>query len=84
LKYIDFEVELGVVVVNLEVVGLAPGLPDGIFSNQTSQFGQILVCLAKKDVSKFYSHLIYFTAIPYILGPFVIFCGHFGIFFPFW
>jgi hypothetical protein len=37
-----------------------------------------------KDVGKFYVHLVYFTAILYILGPFVIFCGHFGIFFPFW
>jgi hypothetical protein len=36
-----------------------------------------------KDVGTFYVHLVYFTAILYILGPFVIFRGHFGIFFRF-
>jgi hypothetical protein len=33
-----------------------------------------------KDVNKFYDHLVYFTAISYILWPFGKFCGHFGIF----
>jgi hypothetical protein len=28
--------------------------------------------------------LEYFTAILYILQPFGLVCGHFGIFFPFW
>jgi hypothetical protein len=32
------------------------GLPDGIFSDQKSNFGKILVCLAMKNVGKFYSH----------------------------
>jgi hypothetical protein len=31
-----------------------------------------------KDVGKFYGHLVYFTAISYILWPFGIFYGHFG------
>jgi hypothetical protein len=38
------------------------GLPDGIFSNQKSQFGSILKSLTMKDVDLFYGHLIYFTA----------------------
>jgi hypothetical protein len=55
------------------------GLPDGIFSNQKSQFGLILECLTMKDVGNFYGHSVYFTAISYILLPFSIFNGHFGI-----
>jgi hypothetical protein len=58
------------------------GLPDGIFSNQKSQFGQFLDCLAMKDVGKLYVYLVYFTAISYILWPFSIFCGHFWYIFP--
>jgi hypothetical protein len=38
-------------------------LPDGIFSDQKSQFGQILDGLAMKDVGIFYGYLVYFTAI---------------------
>jgi hypothetical protein len=34
-----------------------------------------------KDVGKFYEHLVYITAISYILWPFGIFCGNFGTFF---
>jgi hypothetical protein len=37
-----------------------------------------------KDVKKFYGHSVYVTAISYILWPFGMFCGNFGIFFPFW
>jgi hypothetical protein len=45
-----------------------------------------------KNVGKFDGHLVYFTAIWFILLPFCIFyghlpsvyCGHFGIFLPFW
>jgi hypothetical protein len=36
-----------------------------------------------KYVGKFYVHLVYLTVILYILWPFGIFCGHFGIFFRF-
>jgi hypothetical protein len=44
-----------------------PVLPDGMFSKQKGQFGSILECLAMKDVGKFNGHLVYFTAIWYIL-----------------
>jgi hypothetical protein len=32
-----------------------------------------------KDADKFYGRLVYFTAISYMLWPFGIFYGHFGI-----
>jgi hypothetical protein len=47
------------------------------FQTKTPNFGLILEGLAMEDVSIFYGHLAYFTAIWYILWPF-------GIFFPFW
>jgi hypothetical protein len=43
------------------------GLPEGKYSNQKSQFGQILESLAMKDVGPFSGHFVYFTAISYIL-----------------
>jgi hypothetical protein len=59
-------------------------LPDGIFSDQKSQFGQILEGLALEDVGICYDHLVLFyvclvysVAIWSSLWPF-------GIFFPFW
>jgi hypothetical protein len=51
-------------------------LPDGIFSSLKSQFGKILEGRALEDVGTFYGHLLYFTAITYILWPFGIFCGY--------
>jgi hypothetical protein len=33
---------------------LAPELPDGLFSNKKSQFGQILLGLAMEDIEIFY------------------------------
>jgi hypothetical protein len=58
-------------------------LPDGILSNQKSQFGKILEGLAIEDVgifmailSLFYGQMVHAMAIWYILLPF-------GIFFPF-
>jgi hypothetical protein len=36
-----------------------------------------------KEIGKFYGDLVYFTAILYILWPFGMFCGHFGVFFSF-
>jgi hypothetical protein len=56
-------------------------LPDGIFSNQKFKFGYILEGLALKDVG---SHLVYFTALRYILCPFGIFNGYLVYFPPFW
>jgi hypothetical protein len=41
----------------------ASDLPDGISSNQKSQFGKILEGLAMEDICIFYGHLFYFTAI---------------------
>jgi hypothetical protein len=60
------------------------GLPDGLFSNQESQFGKILEDLARENLGIFYDHLIYvfyghwkyFMAIWYI-------CGHLVYFSPF-
>jgi hypothetical protein len=52
------------------------GLPDGLFSNQKSEFGYILVGLGMEKVGIFYDYLEYFTAIWYILWPFGIVCGH--------
>jgi hypothetical protein len=39
------------------------GLPDGSFSNQKSQFGNILEGLRLKNVHLFYGHLEYFIEI---------------------
>jgi hypothetical protein len=46
---------------------LTSGLPDCIFSNQKSQFWEILEGLAIGGVVILYDHLVYFTAIWYIL-----------------
>jgi hypothetical protein len=46
------------------------------FQTKNPNFGQIWECLAMKDVGKFCSHLVHFSAISYILCPFGIFCGH--------
>jgi hypothetical protein len=43
-------------------IGLQPELPDGLFSNQKLQFGQILDGLAMEDVGTFFGHLVYFMA----------------------
>jgi hypothetical protein len=40
-----------------------PGLPDGLFSNQKSKFGLILVGLRLENVDIFNGHLKYFTDI---------------------
>jgi hypothetical protein len=47
-----------------------PGLPDGLFSNQKSKFGEIFGDLAMEDVGIFYGHLVRFTAFCYILWSF--------------
>jgi hypothetical protein len=47
----------------LDLLFFPPGLPDGIFSYQKSQFGLILEAL----VGIFYSHMVYFTAIWYFV-----------------
>jgi hypothetical protein len=47
------------------------GLPDGIFSNQKSQFGCIFQGLGMENVGTY----MYFMVIWYILLPFGTFCG---------
>jgi hypothetical protein len=60
------------------------GLPDGLFSNQKSQFGKILDGLAMENLVIFCDHLVYFTAIGNILWLFGIFGGTLVYFSPFW
>jgi hypothetical protein len=60
------------------------GLPDGLFSNQKSKFGQILEGLALKDVGIFYGYLVHFTVFCYILWTFGIARGNLVYFFAFW
>jgi hypothetical protein len=48
---------------------LIAGLPDGIFSNKKSQFGQIFEGLVMDVVGIFYVYFVYFTAIWYISWP---------------
>jgi hypothetical protein len=54
------------------------GLPDGIFSNQKIQFGQLLEGLGMENVATINNHLEYNMAIWHILRPFgnleVIWC----------
>jgi hypothetical protein len=52
------------------------GLPDGLFSNQKSQFGQILEGIELKAAGILYGHLVNFPSIWYILRHFGIFCGN--------
>jgi hypothetical protein len=65
--------------------GIFPaGMPDGLFSNQKSNLGEILEGLAMENVGIFYVYFVYFTAIGNILWSFGIFCGHLVYFPPFW
>jgi hypothetical protein len=59
------------------------GLPDGLFSKQKSQFGEILGghCLGRcwyilRPFGLFYGYLVYFAAIWYILWQLGILYGH--------
>jgi hypothetical protein len=45
-------------------------LPDGLLSNQKSQFGYILEGLEMEIAGIFYGHLEYFTVIWYVLWVF--------------
>jgi hypothetical protein len=60
------------------------GLPDGIFSNPKSQFGEILEGLELENVDTFYGHLKYNIANSYILWHFFKFCGNIVYFSHFW
>jgi hypothetical protein len=59
-------------------------LPDGLFSNQKSKFGQILKVLVMEEVGIFYGPLVNFNLFCYILWTFGIVCGNLVYFFPFW
>jgi hypothetical protein len=59
-------------------------LPDGVFSNQKSQFWENLDGLGMENVVIFNGHLEYFTAFWFNLWPFGIVCGHFVYYSPFW
>jgi hypothetical protein len=58
-------------------------LPDGIFSNQKSQFGYILEGLEIENGFIFYDHLKNVIAIWYNLWQFGVVSGHLVCFFPF-
>jgi hypothetical protein len=58
-------------------------LPDGLFSNQKSQFGSILEGPGMENVDIFYDPCEYFTDIWYNLSPFGKVCGHLVYFFQF-
>jgi hypothetical protein len=51
---------------SLEIDFSNAGLPDGLFSNQKSQFGEILEDLRMESAGIFFGHLEYFTVIWYI------------------
>jgi hypothetical protein len=59
-----------------KIRGSHPRLPDGLFSNQKSEFGKILEGLAMENLGMFYDHLVCFMAIGNILWPLGIFCGN--------
>jgi hypothetical protein len=63
---------------------LLAGLPDGLFSNQKSQFGYILGGFGMENVDIFYDFWEHFTAILSNLWHFGIVCSHLVYFFPFW
>jgi hypothetical protein len=48
-------------------------LPDGLFSNPKSKFGQILGGLAMEDDGKYYGHLVHFTVFATFYGHLVWF-----------
>jgi hypothetical protein len=52
-------------------------LPDGIFQSKKPDLGKFLGSFTNGYVGIAYGHVVYFTAIVYILWPF-------GNFFPFW
>jgi hypothetical protein len=53
-----------------------PGLPDGLFPNQTPQFWYNLEGLWPDNFDIFHDHSVFFVAIYFILWPFGICCAH--------
>jgi hypothetical protein len=70
----------GVVVVNSEVVGLAPGLSNGIFAYQKICFEGPRI----ENFGIFDFNLVFLQAVWCILRPFGIICSHLKYIFPFW
>jgi hypothetical protein len=60
------------------------GLPDGILSSQKFQIWVSFGGLPMECAGIFYVHLVYFSAIGYILWVFGIFSGNLENYFPFW
>jgi hypothetical protein len=60
------------------------GLPDGLFSNQKSQFGNTFQGIRLENVEIFYGRLEHFMNIRDILPTFGIFCVHLVHFFQLW
>jgi metabotropic glutamate receptor 6/7/8 len=50
------------VAVSLKISRCRPGLPDGILSNQKSQFGKIWEGLGMEKVGIFHGHMVYIIA----------------------
>jgi hypothetical protein len=59
------------------------GLPDGMFSNQKSQFWYIWGGLGMENYGIFQLHSVYFAVICYRLWPFSKFCDRLEYFFRF-
>jgi hypothetical protein len=59
-------------------------LPDGLFSNQKSQFWGTFLGLKLKNVDTVHGHLEFFKDIRDILWPLGKFCGHLVHFILFW
>jgi hypothetical protein len=56
---------------DLSLLNYPTRLPDGLFSNQKSQFGKILEGFGMERIAILFGHLKYITALWYILWPFV-------------
>jgi hypothetical protein len=63
---------------------LKPGLPDGIFFNQKSQFRSLLEGLSMEDDGVFYGHLVHFQTVWSIFRPFGPFSDHLVYFMAIW
>jgi hypothetical protein len=72
----NWEVPSLILIENGRILNRWPGLPDGLFSNQRSQFGKNFQGLGLENFDIFYGHLEYFMDIWDILWPFVTFCVH--------
>jgi hypothetical protein len=63
LKSLNFSCPTDFSIIRHQICVIRPGLPDGLFSNQKSQFGKNFQGLRLENVDIFYGHLEYFIAI---------------------